>query len=180
MQNLKKNWLVISNMTWQILWIFTQPLKNQKISLRWAICFQSIWGLSYKNTDELSFMALNIDAKIAWEVGWTFVRVLKSLKNFTPMGSFCQKHIMFQLTLKGDAKFKGKLTCGLKNNIRNLVNFHASSWKSKNLQFDWILLSKAYKDLDEKIQKSYVLWHWKVMQSLKKNWLVVSNTTWGI
>ena len=55
------------------------------------------------------------------------------------------------MTLKGDAKFKGKLTCGLKNNIRNLVNCHASSRKSENLHFDWILLYKAYKDLDEKI-----------------------------
>ena len=27
--------------------------------------------------------------------------------------------------LKGDAKFKEKLTGGLKNDIRNLVNFHA-------------------------------------------------------
>ena len=47
------------------------------------------------------------------------------------------------MTLKGDAKFKEKLTCGLRNDIRNL-------------HFDWILLSKAGKYLDEKIQKSYV------------------------
>ena len=60
------------------------------------------------------------------------------------------------MTLKGDAKFKGKLTCALKNGMRNLVNFHATSQKSENLHFDWFLLSKAYKDLDEKIQKSHV------------------------
>ena len=84
------------------------------------------------------------------------------------------------MTLKGDAKFKGKLTCGLKNNFRNLLNFHASSWKSGNLHFDGLLLSKAYKDLDEKVQKSYVSWHWRVMQSLKKNWLLVPKMTWGI
>ena len=60
------------------------------------------------------------------------------------------------MALKGVAKFKGKLTCGLKNDIRNLVNFHASSRKSENLHFGWILLSKACKYLDEKIQKCYV------------------------
>ena len=60
------------------------------------------------------------------------------------------------MTLKDDAKFKGKLICGLKNDIRNLVNFHASSQKSQNLHFDWILFSKAYKDLDEKVQNIYV------------------------
>ena len=72
------------------------------------------------------------------------------------------------MTVKGDAKFKSKLTCGLKNNKRNLVNFYASSRKSENLPLDRILLSKAYKDLDEKIQKSYVSWHWRVIQNLKE------------
>ena len=60
------------------------------------------------------------------------------------------------MTLKGDAKFKGKPNCGLKKEIRNLVNFHASIRKSENSHFDQILLSKACKDLDEKIQKTYV------------------------
>ena len=60
------------------------------------------------------------------------------------------------MTLKDVANFKGKLTCGLKNGIMNLVNFHASSRKSENLYFNQSLLSKAYKDLDEKAQKSYV------------------------
>ena len=60
------------------------------------------------------------------------------------------------MTLKGNAKFKGKPTCGLKNDIRNLVNFRASRQKSENLHFDWVFLSKAYKDLDEKMQRSYV------------------------
>ena len=73
------------------------------------------------------------------------------------------------MTLKGDAKLKGKLTCGSKNDLRNLLKFHASSWKPGNLDFDGLLSSKAYKDLDEKVQKSYVSWHWKVVQSLKKN-----------
>ena len=49
-----------------------------------------------------------------------------------------------------------KLTCELKNDIRNLVNFRANSRKSKKLHFAGFLLSKAYKDLHENIQKSYV------------------------
>ena len=84
------------------------------------------------------------------------------------------------MTLKSVAKIKGKLPCDLKNDIRNLVNFHASSQKSENLHFDWIHFTKAYKDLDEKLQKSYVSWHWRVMQSLKKSWLLAPKITWGI
>ena len=38
--------------------------------------------------------------------------------------------------MKGDAIFKEKLTGGLKNDIKILVNFHASSRKSENLHFD--------------------------------------------
>ena len=60
------------------------------------------------------------------------------------------------MTLKDDAKFKGKLTRGLKNDIRNLVNFHASCRKSDNLHFNGLILSKAYEVLDEKVQMSYV------------------------
>ena len=60
------------------------------------------------------------------------------------------------MTLKGDSIFKEKLTGGLKNDIRNLVNFHARSRKCKNLHLDGLVLSKTYKTLDEKVKKSYV------------------------
>ena len=88
------------------------------------------------------------------------MRGLKSLKNCTLIGSFCSKHIMFQLEnfigiicydTEGWRKFKGELTHGLKNDIRNLVNFHASSRKSENLSFHGLLSSKAYKVLNAKI-----------------------------
>ena len=60
------------------------------------------------------------------------------------------------MKLKSDATFKGNLTRGLKNDIRNLVNFHASSQKFGSLHFAWLLLTKVYKDLDKKVQMSYV------------------------
>ena len=53
----------------------------------------------------------------------------------------CAKYLMFDLknieklsfmTLKGDAKFKEKLTCGLENGVRNMPNFHQSNLKSQN------------------------------------------------
>ena len=77
------------------------------------------------------------------------------------------------MTLKGDAKFKGKLTSGLKNDIMNLSSFYATRRKSENLNLDQIILPKAYKDLDEKVQKKYHSWQWRVMQSLNKNSFLV-------
>ena len=60
------------------------------------------------------------------------------------------------MTLKGYAIFKEKLTGGLKNGIRNLVNFYASSCKPENVHFYGLVLPKAHKVLEEKVQKSYV------------------------
>ena len=61
------------------------------------------------------------------------------------------------MALKYDAILKEKLIGGgLKNGIRNLVNFHATKRKSEILNFDGLVLSKAYKVLDEKLQESYV------------------------
>ena len=60
------------------------------------------------------------------------------------------------MALKGDAILKEKLTGGLKTDIRNLINFHVSSGKYEHLHFDGLILSKAYKVLDEKAQKSYI------------------------
>ena len=50
------------------------------------------------------------------------------------------------MTLKSDVKFEEKLTLGSKNDMKNFVNFNASSGKSENLHFDVVLLfSLAYK-----------------------------------
>ena len=84
------------------------------------------------------------------------------------------------MTLKDGAKFKGKLNLRWQTDIRNSFNFHASCQNSESMHFNVLLLSKAYKNMHEKVQKSYVSWHWKVKKCLKKNWLLVPKTTWGI
>ena len=77
------------------------------------------------------------------------------------------------MTLMSDAKFEEKLALGSKNDFRNLVNFKASSGKSENLHFDVLHLSIAYKVSAKKVQKNYLSWHWKKIQTLEKNWLFV-------
>ena len=84
------------------------------------------------------------------------------------------------MTLKTDANFEGKLTCGLENDIRNVVNFHQSTWKSQKWDFDWSLSSKVEKLWPENLQRSYVSWQWIMMQNVKRKWLVVSKLTWEI
>ena len=77
------------------------------------------------------------------------------------------KRVMFHDT-EECPKFEEKLTLGSKNDMKNLVSFNASSGK-------WI----AYKVSAKKVQKNYLSWHWKKIQTLKKNWLFVWKMTWG-
>ena len=98
----------------------------------------------------------------------------------------CQiPHVIFQTTSHFLFTFCMTLQCQTNIALRyvfrsNVYTLHKSSQKSENFHLDWIFLSKAYKDLNEKVQKSSVLWHWRVMQSFKKNWLLVPKMTWGI
>ena len=61
-------------------------------------------------------------------------------------------------------------TLGSKNDVRDLLNFNASCGKFDTLHFDELLLSIAHKASAKKRQKNYISWHWRMMQTLKKNW----------
>ena len=47
------------------------------------------------------------------------------------------------MVLNTDTTFEGKLTCAFNNDMRNIANFHQSTFESKNSKFDGILLSKV-------------------------------------
>ena len=81
-QNLKKNWPVVSNVTWKIWWIFTQPLKSLKSSIQWTPFVENIQGLSYKKTGDLSFMTLDSDAKLNKSWPCDFKNSMRNCVNF--------------------------------------------------------------------------------------------------
>ena len=57
-------------------------------------------GVIFHDTGQWCKTWVNPDlvlSKMAWEIGWTFITALKSRKNCSLIGSFCPKHIMFQL-----------------------------------------------------------------------------------
>ena len=45
------------------------------------------------------------------------------------------------MTLKSDAKFEEKLTCCLESDMKNFADFHQSTRKCQNWNFDKIFLS---------------------------------------
>ena len=50
----------------------------------------------------------------------------------------------------------------------------------KNLHFNGLLLNKVCFVWAKKVQRSYLAWNWRVIQTLKRNRLVVSKLAWGI
>ena len=61
------------------------------------------------------------------------------------------------MALKIGEKFEGKLTCASKIDKKNLENFHRSTRKFKNWDFDEILLYKIENVSAQNFQGSYVL-----------------------
>ena len=82
------------------------------------------------------------------------------------------------MTLKSDTKFEEKLACCLENDMRNLANFHQSTWKCQNWNFDKIFLSKVENLWASNLQWGCVSWQWRVTQKFKRSWLVVLKLTW--
>ena len=61
---------------------------------------QKCRGVIFHGTEQWCKIWINPDfviSKMTWGIGWNFIGALKNLKNYTFMGSFCTKHIMFQL-----------------------------------------------------------------------------------
>ena len=81
------------------------------------------------------------------------------------------------MTMKNDAKFEEELTCCFKIDMESLVNFDPSTWRHKKFSLECALLSKVYMVWAKKVKRSYLSWHSRVMQNLKKNWLLVSKMT---
>ena len=82
------------------------------------------------------------------------------------------------MTLKSDAKFEEKLNCCLENDMKNFENFHLSTRKCQNWNFDKILLSKVENVWALNLQWRYVSWQWGMIQKLNRNWLVDIKLTW--
>ena len=110
---------------------------------------------------------------------------------FTKFLSFLKEQISFSLNfasllcaVRHNSSFISQLKFYVLSTKRacqntNLVNFYLSSRKSKTLHFDGLLLFKSYKVSAKKVQKLSLI----TLQSdakFKKNWIAVSNMTWGI
>ena len=131
------------------------------------------WGKTPLYLSSWNFIYFWWKEPIKVQIWWNFAGALRSLKFSTLVGSFCKNHTKFQLKMYRrlithdieewcKAKKKKKMTCGFK-----LSPNHP---RVQQFYFDGLFLSKVYEVWAKKIQRSYLSWHWTVMQNWNKPW----------
>ena len=162
-QNLNKPWPCGFKLAWGIGWTFVKALKSLKIfTLTGSFCRKRnvLARKCQRNYVSWRWKVMQ-NLRGNWLVAWKMRRNLVNFhasswksENLHLMGSFCRNIYSFRwkgteelffMTLETDTRFEEKLTLGFKNDMRNLVNFNASSGKSENFHFDVLLLSIEYK-----------------------------------
>ena len=131
--------------------------KVSKLGLWWDPFVQSRKFMSLKFTEELCAMIMKNDRKDKEELFFHFKIDVRNLTNFDPSFQKSEWFVFYGLLVTrvyieqkkysgvifydtaSDAKFEENLTCGLKNDMENLANFHQSTWKCQNWDFDRIL-----------------------------------------
>ena len=119
-------------------------LKVSKLGLWWDPFVQRRKSMTLKFAEKLCVMTMKYDAKFEEELtchfktdiknltnfdssAWKFKKIALSLAPLTKVYNVWAKKILEELclmALKIDAKFKGKVTCAFKNDMKNLTNMH--------------------------------------------------------
>ena len=134
----------------------------QNLKKKWLVVWKMIWGISQIFTRALDSLWWN-----------PFIQSRKCM-NLKITEELCIT------TMKNDAKSEEGLTCRFKIDT---TSWRILTWALeclKNLHFNGLLLTKVYNVWAKKVQKSYVWWHWRLMQNLIENWLMLSKMTCGI
>ena len=104
----RKNWLLIPKMTWGIWWILIWPVASLKVLHFDVRLFSIAYKVSAKKVQKnyLSWHWKKIQTlkknwlfvwKMTWEIWWTLIQAVESLKIYTLMGYFCRKYVRFEL-----------------------------------------------------------------------------------
>ena len=146
--------------------------------------------MTMKNDAKIE-LELTVSSKLTW-IMWQIVTwALKNLKNLHFNGLFLTKVYI----IWAKKKYRGFMFDGTEYwcKIWRKTDLHFQKWyeqfskfspkhvrKGKNWDFYGILLSKVENVWAQNVEGSYVSWLWRMIQILKRIWLVSSKLTWGI
>ena len=134
MQNLKRNCLVSSKLTWGIWRILTRPLENLKNLHLNGLLLNKVHVWVKKSIGEFCLMALNINATFEGKLTCAFKNDIRNLANFHLNTWKCQNwysHGILLLKVEKSGKSEEELTCRFRIDMRNLTNFDPSTRKSQ-------------------------------------------------
>ena len=143
-------------------------------------------GFIFHDTEEWCKIWLVV-WKMTWGIWQIFTKAVESLKIGALMRSFIPNQKMHELKIYRrvichDNEEWWKMWRGIylsfQKSHEELDKFSPRHSKvSKKFHFNRLFLSKAWIVWAENVQKSYRLWHWRVMQNFEKSWCVVSKLT---
>ena len=103
------------------------------------------------------------------------MRAAESLKTCTLIGSFCRKHVKIQMKKYRRVMFHDteewckvwrKTDLWFQKRHEEFGEFSPKHSKAQKFHFDGLFLSNVYVVWAKEIQRSYLSWHWTVMQNL--------------
>ena len=117
-------------------------------------------------------------SQFVWS-GWKGSKLQMLLLSFVwKVNSFNQKpsQEFYFVTLKGHGKFGLKLNPAFQISPKKLAQFVSSGQKLSN--FHILLLSFMWKanPSSKNLNRGFILWHWRAMESLGKNWILLSKS----
>ena len=144
---MKRNWLVISKLTWGIWRILTQELESlknfhfnslllSKVYIAWTEKYR---GVIVHETEEDATFGEELTCRFKIDIRQILTWALESLNNFH-FNRFLLSKVyivwasteeLYFMKLKRDTKFGEESTCSFKIGIRNSTNFDLSTQKSQ-------------------------------------------------
>ena len=131
-----------------------------------------------------------VNSKLIWEIWQILTRPLENLKNLN-----LNELLLTKVYVWAKKKYRGVMFDCTEDwyKIWRQTDLYFLKWheqfgkfltehvrKSKNWVFSWVLLSIVENVWAWNLQGSYMPWEWRMMQNLKRNWLVNSKLTWVI
>ena len=135
----------------------------QNLKKNWLVVWKITWAIWQIFTRTLE----SWDSKLG--LLWGTVIPSRKYMSLKFSGELCVM-IMIQ-KLKWNWLVSSKLTWGVWQILIQALE------SLKNLHFNWLPLTKVYNIWAKKVQRSYVWWHWILMQNLKENRFVLSKMT---
>ena len=150
-------------------------------------------GSFWANYILLSFMTLESDEKLAcclendmrnfanfyqstWKCqNWNFDKIFLSKVENVWASNLQWSFVSWQWRVT--QKFKRNWLVVLKLTWTSQILTWTLEKSKKGFCFNWLLVTKVYIVWAIKVQRSYLFWHWGVMQTLKKDWPVVWKKT---